>query len=120
MNQNPQRLIAGGTTLPTPIKIESSEELIWSSNTGRSTSGEMVGTVIAEKTTVEIEWGVLPEADVKKIQQALSAGFFTFKFYDCGEVTIKVYRGTIKKEHLGYIGDGKYYYKSVTASVIQQ
>ena len=115
-----QQIIAGGTTLPMPVKIESSEELIWSSNTGRSTSGEMIGTVIAGKKTVEIEWGVLSASEVMIIQQALSAGFFSFQFYDGTNVSITVYRGTIKKEHLGYIGDGKYYYKSVTASVIQK
>lgn len=116
-----QVLKAGDTVLPTPVKIESSEEIIWSSSTGRSaSSGKLIGDVIAKKKTVDIEWGILEESDVKKIQQALTAGFFNFSLYDCGDVTIKVYRGTIKKEHLGYIGDGKYYYKSVTASVIEQ
>lgn len=116
-----QVLTAGSTTLPPPVKIESSEEVIWSSSTGRSAaSGKMIGDVIAQKKTVDIEWGILEESDVKKIQQALTAGFFNFSLYDCGSITIKVYRGTIKKEHLGYIGDGKYYYKSVTVSVIEQ
>lgn len=116
-----QTLKAGGTTLPPPTEISSSEEIIWSSRTGRSTgSGTMIGDVIAEKKTVDITWGVLTEAEVKTIQKALTAGFFTFSLHDCGEVSITVYRGTIKKEHLGYIGDGTYYYKSVTVSVIEK
>lgn len=116
-----QTLKAGGTALPAPVQITSSEEVIWSSRTGRSSgSGKMIGDVIAEKTTVDIEWGVLTEAEVQKIQQALGSGFFTFSLYDCGEVTITVYRGTLKKEHLGYIGDGAYYYKSVSVSLIER
>lgn len=72
-----QVLTAGSTTLPPPVKIESSEEVIWSSSTGRSAaSGKMIGDVIAQKKTVDIEWGILEESDVKKIQQALTAGFF--------------------------------------------
>lgn len=116
-----QQLKAGGTVLPSPVTIKSSEEVIWSSRTGRSTaSGKMIGDVIAEKKTVDIEWGVLTEAEMKTIQNALVSGFFTFSLYDCGTVTITVYRGTLEKEHLGYIGDGTYYYKSATVSVIER
>lgn len=116
-----QTLKAGSIILPAPVQITSSEEVIWSSRTGRSTgSGKMIGDVIAEKKTIDIEWGVLTEAEVKKIQDALVSGFFTFSLYDCGEVTITVYRGTLKKEHLGDIGDGTYYYKSASVSVIER
>lgn len=116
-----QTLKAGGVTLPSPVEIKSSEEVIWSSRTGRSAgSGKMIGDVIAEKKTVTITWGVLTEAEVEKIQAAMKAGFFTFSLYDCGEVTITAYRGTLEKTHLGYIGDGTYYYKSVSVSAIEQ
>lgn len=116
-----QILKAGGVTLPSPTKISSSDEIIWSSRTGRSAaSGKMIGDVIAEKKTVDIEWGVLTETEMSRIEHALTVGFFSFSLQDCGEITITVYRGTIKKEHLGYIGDGIYYYKSATVSVIQQ
>jgi len=36
------------------------------------------------------------------------------------EITIKSYRGTLTKEHLGYIGDGTYYYKSASVSIVQK
>lgn len=116
-----QVLKAGGVALPSPTKISSSDEIIWSSRTGRSAaSGKMIGDVIAEKKTVDIEWGVLTETEMSRIEHALTVGFFSFSLQDCGEITITVYRGTIKKEHLGYIGDGIYYYKSASVSVIQQ
>lgn len=116
-----QILKAGSTILPAPVQITSSEEVIWSARTGRSAaSGKMIGDVIANKKTVDIQWGVLTEAEVRQIQDALVSGFFQFSLYDCGEVTISVYRGTLQKEHLGYIGDGDYYYRSLTVSVIEQ
>lgn len=113
---------AGGTTLPSPVKVTTSNEIIWSSNTGRSTeSGKLIGDVIANKRTVDVEWGILTEAQVKTICNALPDGFFSFSFRDDGEdLTITVYRGTIKKEQLGYIGDGTLYYKNASVSLIQQ
>ena len=91
-----------------------------SSRTGRSaSSGTMIGDIVAEKTTVDITWGVLTEVEVKRIQQALVSGFFSFSLYDGGEVNLTVYRGTLTKEHLGEFG-GVYYYRSVTVSVIER
>lgn len=114
-------LKAGSVELPAPVKISTSDEIIWSSNTGRSTeSGKMVGDVIAEKTTIDIEWGVLTETEMKKISANLKSGFNPFTFRDDGiSITITAYRGTLKKEHLGYVG-GAYYYKSATVSIVQQ
>lgn len=113
---------AGGVELPSPVKLTSSDEIIWSANTGRSTeSGKMIGDVIANKKTVDLEWGILTEAQMKVITTRLASGFFPFTYRDDGAVlTITSYRGTIKKEHLGYIGDGTYYYKSASVSIIQQ
>ncbi|MDO5547960.1 MAG: hypothetical protein Q4F79_05670 [Eubacteriales bacterium] len=116
-----QTLKARGVTLPSPVKISSSDEIIWSSRTGRSAaSGKMLGDVIAEKKTIDVEWGILTETELNRIRHALTAGFFSFSLYDGEEVSIMVYRGTIQTEHLGYIGDGTYYYKSATVSIIQQ
>ena len=112
---------AGGVALPSPVSFASSDELIWSSNTGRSASGEMIGDIIAQKKTCTITWGILTEAEFAVIKQALSGAFFSFQFRDDGVVmNITVYRGTINKEHLGYIGDGIYYYKSASAELVQK
>lgn len=114
---------AGGTALPAPVEISSSGELIWSSNTGRSSSGEMIGTVIAHKKTFEVSWGVLTAAEAKRVEQAttVSSGFFTLEITEYGTATsIRCYRGTITKKVLGYVGDGIFYYRSMTVSFIEK
>lgn len=114
-------LKAGAVELPCPVSLTSGDELIWSSNTGRVTSGEMTGDVIAEKKNLEIKWGILAESEVLKIKENLKSGFFPVTFRDDGlEITIQSYRGSLSKEHLGYIGDGIYYYRSVSASIIEK
>lgn len=112
---------AGNVELPAPTKISVSNEIIWSSNTGRSTeSGKMIGDVIAEKKTVDVEWSKLTAADLKKISSNLKSGFIPVSFNDEGSVvTITAYRGTLKKDYLGYFG-GVHYYDNVTVSIIQQ
>lgn len=113
---------ANGVTLPSPVSISTTDEILWSSNTGRSTSsGKMLGDVIAEKETFSIQWGVMPKTDQKKIKQNLKSGFHTVQFiFDDETINLSSYRGTITSEHLGYIGDGIYYYKSVSCEIIEQ
>lgn len=114
---------AGGVLLPSPVEISSSGELIWSASTGRTASGKMVGDLIAEKQTVEITWGVLTRAQVSTIEQAVTtqSGFFQLTITQGGDVTqIQCYRGPVVKKALGYIGDGVFYYKSVTVTFIEQ
>lgn len=110
------------TQLPSPSVIKVDNEIIWSSTTGRTSTGKMVGDVIAEKDTVDITWQCIRDADLKTIKNCLKAGFFSFWFPDCGEtVEITVYRGTISAEDRGDLGDGLgHWYKTVTCSVIQQ
>ena len=44
---------------------------------------------------------------MKVIKNILVPGFFPLSFHDDGiDITINSYRGTLSKEHLGYIGDG--------------
>ena len=42
-------LWSGSTTLPAPTALTVNNEIIWSSDTGRTLSGKMVGDVVAEK-----------------------------------------------------------------------
>lgn len=114
-------LKCGSITLPEPVELSTSDEIIWSANTERSSSGDMIGEAIAEKKTLDIKWGVLTEDEVKKIKDNLTKGFFSLTFRDESEThTISVYRGTLTKEHLGYIGDGIYYYKSASVQIVQK
>lgn len=111
----------GGVGLPAPVSMSVNNEIIWTSDTGRLMNGIMVGDVIAEKCTVSIKWGILTETEMKLIREKLISGFFPFTFRDDGiDITIESYRGTLSKEHLGYIGDGIYYYKSASVEIIQR
>lgn len=114
-------LKAGDVVLPAPVKLSVSDEILWSSNTGRSTkSGKMIGDVIAEKKTIDIEWGVLTADEMSLISSKLKGGFYPVSFIENGTLlTITAYRGTLKKEYLGYAG-GVHYYKNATVSIIQQ
>ncbi len=114
-------LRSGGVVLPAPVSISVNDKIIWTSDTGRTMDGTMVGDPVANKKTVSIKWGVLPESDVALIKRTLVAGFFPFTFRDDGiNVTIEVYRGTISKEQIGRLGDGIFWYRSVTVDIIQR
>lgn len=114
-------LKSGSVVLPAPTTLSVSDEIIWTSSTGRTLSGTMVGDIVAEKKNISIKWEFLTEYEVKKIKSRLVAGFFPFTFHDDGlDITITAYRGTISKEILGDVGDGNYWYRSVTVDVIQR
>lgn len=114
-------LWSGSTVLPAPTSLTVNDELVWSSDTGRTLSATMMGDVIAEKKTVSIRWEYITEDDIKTIKSVMINGFFPFSFHDDGvDLTIESYRGTLSKEHLGDIGDGNYYYKTATVDVIQR
>ena len=67
------------------------------------------------------KWEWLTDKEVKMIKNRLIAGFFPFTFHDSGiDFTIEAYRGTLTKEHYGYLGDGNYYYRTVSVDVIQR
>ncbi len=110
----------GGVTLPSPVSITAGNEIIWSSNTGRSASGKMIGDVIAEKTTFAVNWGVLTRAELESIRTALVSGFLTFSLIEDGTATtVTAYRGTLSAVLLGSFG-GVTYYKDATVSVIER
>ena len=74
-----------------------------------------------KKKTLSINWGILKEDEMALIKNKLIAGFFPITFHDDGQdITITSYRGTLSKEVLGDIGDGNYYYRSASVSIIQQ
>lgn len=114
-------LKANGIILPSPVQIKSGHEIIWSSNTGRNAKGDTIGDVIAKKKTIDITWGILTESQLRTIDDNLIAGFFPFIFYDKGiYLPVIAYRGTLSEEHMGYIGDGIYYYRSASVNVVQK
>ena len=114
-------LWAGSTVLPAPTTLSINDEIIWTSSTGRGVSGKMIGNPVAEKKTVAVKWEFLTEKEVKLIKSKIVKGYFPISFHDDGvDLTIQGYRGTMAKEVLGDIGDGQYYYKSVTVDIVQR
>lgn len=114
-------LKAGSVVLPAPVQISVDDEIIWTSDTGRTLSAWMVGDVIAEKKNVKIDWGILEEKEAAVIRKYLTTGFYPVTFRDDGvDITIQVYRGTMSKVQLGDIGDGGFWYKSVSVSLIER
>lgn len=107
--------------LPAPVQITAGNEIIWSSNTGRSSTGKMVGDVIAEKQTLTVTWGILTSAQFNLIKANLKAGFFILNVnVDGTPVSLSRYRGTLTSEPMGQLGDGKYYYRSASTDIVQQ
>ena len=54
-------LWSGSKTLPAPVSLSVNDEIIWTSDTGRTLAGYMVGDPVAEKKTISIKWGILTE-----------------------------------------------------------
>ena len=93
------------------------KETLWSANTKRTTSGRTVGTVIAEKDTVSINWGVLTKAQINVIENKIPKGFIKLRIF--GKL-YEVYRGTLNEEAMGYIGDGVFYYRSASTDIVER
>lgn len=119
-----------GTTLPSPTDINISDEILWSTSTGRSSeTGEMLGAVISTKRTLEVEWKWITASEFSTIKDALPRGFFNNVVYgnSNGDAIItldKAYRGNIQREDGGYIrnkgGSYTHYYKSVKIQIIEK
>lgn len=114
------------SALPSPISIKPSKEIIWSEGTGRAQSGtnkaKMIGDVVAEKDTYNIQWGILTQAEYSSILSKLTAGFFYFgigtSLTNAKANAIKVYRSNVTSEYLP-VGN-TLYYKDVTVDVVEQ
>lgn len=59
---------SGSTVLPAPTSMSVSDEIIWTSDTGRTLSGYMTGDPVAEKKTVSWKWEYITEAELKIIK----------------------------------------------------
>jgi hypothetical protein len=110
----------GNTSLPAPSTISVDDEIIWSENTGRTTSGKMLGDVVAEKKSISIAWGVLTASQLSTIKSSLIAGFFSIQINIGETINITSYRGTLTSDYLGKMTDNIHYYKSATVKIIQQ
>jgi hypothetical protein len=124
---------SGGIQVAEPAHkgINVTDETIWSSNTGRSSTGKMIGDVVARKSTIEVTWNVLTYAQAKQIIDAVrdSGDFFYIKYPDAraginSDGSLKyavkeVYAGKIPRE-LYSLHDNLRYYTGVQITFIQR
>lgn len=107
--------------LPAPATISVGDEILWSSNTGRSSTGKMIGDVIAEKETLSIKWQYVTASQKNVIKAALSTGFYPIEInIDGNPYSITVYRGTLKSEAMGKLDDGIYYFREISVDIVEQ
>ena len=117
-------LYINGVRMPDPALegVTIGREKIWSSNTGRTTSGKMVGTVVAVKTTLKIKWPPLTPAQTAVVENAVSGSAFvpvTFTDATGSTVTKTMYFGTPSYTVYSW-ADGVQYIKDVTVNGIEQ
>lgn len=118
-------LVVNGVTLPAPALngVTISREKIWSANTGRTASGKIVGTIVAQKTTLRLKWPPLTLSQAALIHQAVSSGteFFPVSFTDAGGVrrSLTMYAGTPTYTQYSW-KDGLQYVVDVAVDLIEQ
>ena len=112
-----------GEAMPEPQSISVSPEKIWSSNTGRSDSGKMNGDIVAIKTNLKIQWGVLTAEQTELIDKYLSKAFFECTYLNPtkanAEETKEFYAGTPTYPVYSY-ADGLPKYKGVGVDLIER
>lgn len=118
-------ITVGGTTLPGGVvELKRNDELLWSEGTGRAaSSGQMVGSVVAQKQKYSIRWGVITEAQYSTIRSAIGAGFLSLAITinNASFASATVYRGTLAGEFLGVVGNTAVaYWKDVTVELIER
>lgn len=118
-------LYIDGVEMPAPalegLTITSNK--MWSANTGRlETSGEMVGTIVAVKTKIEIKWPLLPMEKVRLIESALTSltPFHILKYTDMTGTTHEktVYFGDPSYTVVSY--GGRQLVKDISVSAIEK
>jgi hypothetical protein len=98
------------------------KEKIWSKNTGRGCDGTMLGDIIGIKTTASIQWPPLSDADVAKIDNAISRAFATVTYKDPSSGSMRsgtFYFGTPTYPVYSY-HNGVRTYSGVTVDMIEQ
>lgn len=71
--------------------ITESKEKIWSSNTGRVSTGEMTGDIIAKKLKLSVKYPPMSKAEKDALEKAVGDAFFKVE-YDGKDYTM--YAGT--------------------------
>lgn len=116
-------LIVGGVHLPTPAHkgVTISHNKVWSANTGRDSSGGMVGTLLSIKTKLEVKWPPLSMSQYALIQEAVSADFADVTFTDLSgdSVTKTMYFGDLAGNQFSW-ANGVQYVTDAAVSMIER
>lgn len=80
------------TTIPYVQKLEITRNPIWSSNTGRTASGKMVGDLVAQKYKLKVTFSPMSDTDTASLEAVISQAFFnvTFKNPTTGKMETKI------------------------------
>ncbi len=92
------------------------------SKSSRTASGKMVMDIIATKRRVDVVWKMLPDSELQKIINAITANkpFFTLQYPDAGgQKTMTCYVGDIVTSLYHTIG-GVRYWSDVSIPFIEQ
>lgn len=119
------QIYGNNVLLPSPSSISIGDELVWSSNTGRSVTAEMIGDIIASKSTLTITWRMIPYSSIDIIKSNVSDINNPFKNItlqtNTGDVLLSFdgYRGTLNIDSIFSVGT-ELYASTVTTDIIQQ
>ena len=92
----------GSTNMPNPANsgVVISDEPIWTSSTGRDTTGTMQGSIVAWKTTIDITLPALTFSQANTVRKAIknAGSYFNISIGDAGDdVTFTVYTSNIPR-----------------------
>ena len=109
-----------GVTVKTPTELKVGRFDITKSN--RTASGKMVMELIATKKRVDITWKMLPDNELQKIIDTITANkpFFSLEYPDAGGTkTMTCYAGDIVTS-LWHTKNGVRYWEEVSIAFIEQ
>lgn len=114
-----------GKSIPVPDEdgFKRTKNKIWSSNTGRSASGKMLGDIIAVKYSLEFSWSKLTAQQIKDLESAVgTSAFFSVVFPEEGTgntITKTFYAGDMTYVTKKY-ENGVEMYSGVVLPLIEQ
>lgn len=110
------------TEFKEPSSINFRPEKIWSSNTKRTSSGLMVGDVIAIKDTISLMWNILTPEELVTLDAIISNAFFNMTYLDPrtnATITKEFYASTPSYTVYSYV-EGMYKYQGTAVDIIER
>lgn len=104
--------------------VSITDEPVWASNSGRSTTGKMIGDIVTWVTTISVTWPPLSFEEAKKIRDTIkNAGtFFSIKYHDFDTNTLvekKVYASSLPRV-LSSVAPGIEQYDGIAVTFTEQ